>query len=65
MSKTIFQNKDMNLIIRHEVVKALRDILEDPDFGLELTEYAKKRIRQAQKSKGKGIPLPKIKRKYY
>lgn len=65
MSKTLFQNKDFNMVIRLEIIKALREILDDPDFGLEFTDYAKKRLRQAQKSKGKGIPLSEIKKKYY
>ena len=65
MEKAVFQNKEISALVRKEVAKALREILDDPDFGLELTEYAKKRLHRALKSKGKGMPFSEIKKKYY
>lgn len=46
------------------VSQAARDVLEDPDFGLELSEEAKKRIHLASASRKKTISFTKIKRKY-
>lgn len=65
MPKTLFQNKEINAIIRSEIITALREILDDPDFGLEFTEKAKKRLRQALIAKQKGISFSEIKKKYY
>ena len=65
MSKTLIQNKEISAIVRLEIVMALREIIDDPDFGLEFTEKAKKRLRLALIKKQKGIPLSEIKKKYY
>lgn len=65
MSKTFLQNKEINTIIRQEIVMVLREIIDDPDFGLEFTEKAKKRLRRALSFKQKGIPFSEIKKKYY
>ena len=47
------------------IAHSIREILDDPDYGLELKESFKKKLRAAQKSKDKGIPLAEIRRKYY
>lgn len=47
------------------IVKAVQEVLEDPDFGLELTEEAKKRLEKERVSKQKTISLGEIKRKYH
>ena len=47
------------------IAQSIREILDDPDFGLELTEVAKKRLRAARKSKGRGISLADARKKYY
>ena len=64
MPQTLTHTREVTDIIRQEVIKVLREMLSDPDFGLELTAYAKKRLRQTMKSKGKGIPFSEIKKKY-
>ena len=47
------------------IVRAVQEVLSDPDFGLELTVQARKRLREAQKAKiRKTISLEEIKRKY-
>ena len=47
------------------ITHSIREILDDPDYGLELTEGVKKKLRAAQRSKGRGIPLAEIRKKYY
>ena len=47
------------------IVGAVQEVLEDPDFGLELTEEAKKRLEKERTSKQKTISLTEIKGKYY
>ena len=63
MSETLAQNKDISAVVRQEVVRVLREMLSDPDFGLELTDYAKKRIKQSLSSK-KTVSLDEILKKY-
>lgn len=52
-------------MIRREVLVVLREVIDDPDFGLELTEKAKKRLRKAKSSKRKGVSFSEIKKRYY
>lgn len=47
------------------VAQIVEEIVTDPDFGLELSEKAKERLRQAKVYKGKTSLLSDIKRKYY
>jgi len=42
-----------------------RDVLEDPDFKLELSDEAKKRLRRASAVGRKNASLAEIKRKYF
>lgn len=46
------------------IAEVVREILDDPDFGLELTNEAKRRLRRAMKDRRPGIPLEEIKRRY-
>ena len=46
------------------IVQAVYEVLQDPDFGLELTEKVKKRLRAARASEERTIPLLEIKKKY-
>lgn len=46
------------------VAQIVEEIVTDPDFGLELSEKAKKRLRQAGIYKGKTFLLSDIKKKY-
>ncbi|MEK7146867.1 MAG: hypothetical protein AAB772_01285 [Patescibacteria group bacterium] len=54
-------SKDVKIFI----TQALSEFLNDPDFGLELSEKTKKRLRQANTSKEKPISFSEIKKKYY
>ena len=47
------------------IVQAIQDIISDPDFGLEFTEGAIRRLKQASAKRIKTIPLSEIKKKYY
>ncbi len=46
------------------LTQAIADVLRDPDFGLELSETAKRRLRQARRRSSNDIPLELVKRKY-
>ena len=46
------------------IAEVVREILDDPDFGLELTNEAKRRLRRAMKDRRPGIPFEEIKRRY-
>ncbi len=50
--------------IKSLIAQTVIDVLNDPDFGLELTEKAKRRLRDASLPNKKMIPLSVIKRKY-
>ena len=50
--------------LRAAIAVSVHEVLSDPDFGMELTTYAKKRLRAAMKDKKPGIPLSEIRRKY-
>jgi len=58
---TLIQNKKLNTYIRITVAQALQEILTDPEYGLELTELVKKRLKSKPK---KLIPFEQIKKKY-
>lgn len=62
---TITIAKELNKEVKTFIVQIVNEILNDPDFGLELSEKAKKRLRQANVSKQKTIPFSEIKKKYY
>jgi len=46
------------------VAEAVREVLEDPDFGFELTARAKRRLNEALRARGRGVPLAEIMAKY-
>ena len=62
---TITIPRKLNKEVKTFIIQAIYEILNDPDFGLELSEKAKKRLRQSLISKQKTISLPEIKKKYY
>lgn len=47
------------------IVEAIKEVLEDSDFGLELSEKAKGRLREASRAPKKLIPLSEIRKRYY
>lgn len=57
--------KERALIAQKVLIsQAIGEILTDPDFGLEMTEYMKKRLERARKYKGKLVPFSEIKKRY-
>ena len=61
MAGVTLRNKKLNDLIRRTVVETIQEVLRDPDFGLELQEWVKKRLRKSPKNL---IPLKDIKKKY-
>jgi len=61
MAKVELKNKKLNSLIRQIVIETVHNILEDPDFGLELRESIRKRLRKCPK---KLISFEEIKKKY-
>jgi len=51
--------------IKRAILRSIAEALNDPDFGLELSEKAKKRLKEARKPGRKLISAEEIKRKYY
>lgn len=50
--------------MRAIIAQALYEIVHDPDFGLELSEKAKRRLRGALQSRKKTMPFRTIKARY-
>lgn len=61
---TLKGNKKDLIKTRILISQAVSAALADPDFGMELTTYAKKRLRKAQKQHGRRISFIEIKRHY-
>lgn len=61
---TIALPRKLNGEVKSWVIQAVQDILNDPDFGLELTKQAKARLQKAKRVQ-KTIPFSEIKNKYY
>ncbi len=55
--------KKMSNQIKALVSSAVFDVFNDPDFGLDLSTKAKKRLSISSKN-GKTFPLSQIKKKY-
>ena len=56
--------KSIDARLRAYIAESVRDLLDDPDFGLELSTPAKRRLREVQMNSEKGIPLATILKKY-
>ena len=50
--------------VRALVISVIGELLNDPDFGLELSDRAKKRLRARASSRQKNVSLTEIKEKY-
>ncbi|MDP3012863.1 MAG: hypothetical protein Q8M92_01385 [Candidatus Subteraquimicrobiales bacterium] len=62
---TITIPKKLNKELESSIIRAVYQVLSDPDFRLELSDKAKERLHQALISKGKTISFSEIKKKYY
>ena len=64
MNLTASKSKNIEPRLRAYIAESVREVLDDPDFGLELSEKAKRRLMAAQASSAKGIPLETILKRY-
>lgn len=67
MSKTLtISPKNIQAIVREEVVGVMREVLSDPDAGLEITPSFSRRLKKSLKDEkaGRVIPLSKIFKQY-
>jgi len=62
---TGLREKRVTPATRAFIAQTVRDVLEDPDFGRELTSGAKKRLKEALKDVKKRMPLSEIRRRHY
>jgi hypothetical protein len=56
--------KKINQKMKIFAVRAIQEVLSDPDFGLALTAKAKKRLKSTNISKGERISFAEILKKY-
>ncbi|PJA84807.1 MAG: hypothetical protein CO145_00545 [Candidatus Nealsonbacteria bacterium CG_4_9_14_3_um_filter_37_13] len=66
MVKLVTQPKNITTIVRKEVIDVIREVLSDPDIGLELTQGFIKRLKKSVKEKevGKTTPLSEVFKRY-
>lgn len=66
MAKTLIDDKKLDALIRHRVAEVVQDMLNDPDYGLELRPEFVKRLKKSVESKkaGRVVPFSEIKEKY-
>ena len=57
--------KKLTKEVKTFIIQTVKEVLNDPDFGLELSEKAKKRLHQALISKRKPISFSEIRKQYY
>lgn len=66
MATVATQPKNITNIVRKEVIDVMREVLSDPDAGLELTRDFTRRLKKSVKEKkaGKTTPLSEVFRQY-
>ena len=67
MTKIMLRNKKLNSLIRQTIIETIREIFNDPDYGLPLTSQTILRLKKSMKSKkaGRIISFGKILKDYY
>lgn len=61
MNRVLVEEKTINRLVKKAVAETILDVLQDPDLGLELQMWVKKRL--AKKTKGV-ISLEALQKKY-
>ena len=56
----LVKERKLNNLIRQTIIETVQEVLRDPDLGLELQEWVKKRLKEPPQ---KLISLGKIKKK--
>ena len=64
MSVKELQKRDVSPALRALIADSIQEILGDPDFGLELTTYAKRKLNTSLKDTRRGKTLSEIRAKY-
>ena len=64
MNSAIAKKNKLSSATQNLIVRAVHEVLSDPDFGLELTDRAKRRLLLTKEFKGKGVSFSEIKKKY-
>ncbi|MEK9154341.1 MAG: hypothetical protein AAB798_02610 [Patescibacteria group bacterium] len=62
---TVATRRSTDIELKALVAHSVREILDDPDYGLELRDDFKKRLVAARRTQSRGIPLADIRKKYY
>jgi len=57
-------DKNADLKLRAYVAEIVREVLDDPDFGLELRSDFKRELAKRQASRSKRVPLAEVLKKY-
>ena len=63
-SASIYKDKT-TIEMKSLVMRAVRETLSDPDFGLELDNTVKRRLKKSRLSKSADVSLSEIKKRYY
>ena len=61
MNNTVLEEKKINRLVKKAVAEMFQDFMKDPDFGLELQEWVKKRLT---KKSPKTVSLAEIRKRY-
>ncbi len=61
---TKIKKQKLETEVKAFIMQAIQEILDDSDFGLELSELAKKRLKRASSFRGKTLSFSEIKGKY-
>ena len=64
MNHPVLIDKKLAAETKAAIVRAVHDVLDDPDFGLALSAVTRKRLQKARTHQGKNIPLSVIRKKY-
>ena len=65
MVTTLIKKKEIQNLVRKTVIQSLQEILNDPDYGLEITKNLQGRLKKYSKNPSKKlISLNEIKERY-
>ncbi len=64
MTTAVRKQKLIRPELKAFIADSVREILDDPDYGLQLTEHVKKKLCMAERADGKGTSLARIRKKY-
>ena len=62
---TLTKNHKLNPDLKAFITTSIKEVLDDPDFGLELSQTTKRRLRAAKSKKQKWISHANLKKRLY